>query len=97
MVVFRYHPLRYCKIQRLTLLFLAHKSRPLNLPDRRQRSRLDFRRSLESGLCSSPRRTAVLSGGERGLISRTVAAGNRAYQRSFLAKIGALYWGKGLR
>ena len=28
----------YCKIRRLTLQFLAHKSRPLNLPDRRQRS-----------------------------------------------------------
>ena len=50
-VMFRYHPLRYCKMQRLTLLFSAHKSRPLNLSDRRQ--------------------------------------------RSFLTKIGALYWGQG--
>ena len=38
---------------KLTLLFSAHKSRPLNLPDRRQ--------------------------------------------RSFLTKIGALYWDQGLR
>ena len=38
MVMFRYHPLRYCKMRRLTLLFSAHKSRPLNLPDRLQRS-----------------------------------------------------------
>ena len=30
-------PLRYCKIRLLTLQFLAYKSRPLNLPDRRQR------------------------------------------------------------
>ena len=37
--------------------------------------RLDYCRSLESGLCPSPRRD--FSGEERGLISRT-AAGNRA-------------------
>ena len=44
----RYHLLRYCKIRRLTLQFLAHKSRPLNLPDRRQRSFLAKKSALYS-------------------------------------------------
>ena len=50
------------------------------------RSRLDFRRFLESGLRSS--REGGERGGERGLISRT-AAGYRAYVRRREKRTGA--------
>ena len=52
-------------------------------------ARLDFRRSLESDLCSSPR---VFCGEQRGLISRT-AASNRAY---FLACVAGARRGRGI-
>ena len=58
----------------------------------RAKPRLHFRRSLGSGLRSSPKRDefGVRSGEERGLVSRT-AVGNRAYAKQFICKMCSAY------